>query len=55
MKLIVSAVKPVLFYLLESQEVKNLVIELLKRYAKSTTNDVDDLIVNTVSLALLKK
>lgn len=55
MALVVKAVKPILFYLLESEEVKHLVIDLLERYAKSTTNDVDDLIVNTVKLALLKK
>lgn len=55
MSVIVNLVKPVLFSLLESQQVKELVVELLRRYAKSTTNDVDDLIVEAVSNALLKK
>ena len=37
----------------ESHEVKKLVVELLERYAASTSNSVDDLIVATVRKALL--
>lgn len=54
MSVVIGLVKPLLFSLLESKEVKELVIELLTRYAKSTSNDIDDLIVKAVSDALIK-
>jgi hypothetical protein len=38
----------------ESREVKELVVSLLDRYAKSTDNDVDDILVNVVRGKLLK-
>ena len=40
-------------WLRESAEVKKLVVELLERYAASTDNDIDDLVVHTVRKALL--
>lgn len=42
-------------WLKDSMQVKKLVVELLERYAASTDNDIDDLIVATVRTALLPK
>ena len=53
MSKVVSLLKPALLWLRDSAEVKRLVIELLQRYAESTETDVDDLLVATVSKALL--
>ena len=53
MSKLVEFVKPVLMWLRESAEVKKLVVELLERYAASTENDIDDLVVATVAKALL--
>ena len=53
MSKVVSLLKPALMWLYESHEVKKLVVELLERYAASTSNSVDDLIVATVKKALL--
>jgi len=53
MSKVVSLLKPALLWLRDSTEVKRLVIELLQRYAESTKTDVDDLLVATVSKALL--
>ena len=50
---IISVVKPIILWLSTSQEVKKLVVELLEKYASSTDNDVDDLVVATVRKALL--
>lgn len=50
---LVSLIQPVLLWLSTSHEVKKLVVELLKKYAHTTDNDVDDLIVATVEKALL--
>lgn len=55
MSKIVELFKPILMWLRESAEVKKLVVELLERYAASTSNDIDDLIVATVRAALLPK
>ena len=53
MSKLVELFKPVLMWLRDSAEVKRLVIELLERYAASTDNDIDDLVVATVRKALL--
>ena len=53
MSKLVELFKPVLMWLRESAEVKRLVVELLERYAASTDNDIDDLVVATVRKALL--
>lgn len=50
---IISVVKPIILWLSTSHEVKKLVVELLVKYAESTDNDVDDLVVATVRKALL--
>lgn len=39
---------------MNSCHTKKLVVELLSRYVKTTDNDIDDLIVGTVKVALLK-
>ena len=53
MSKLVELFKPVLMWLRDSAEVKRLVVELLDRYAASTDNDIDDLVVATVRKALL--
>ena len=55
MSKLVEFLKPVLMWLRDSAEVKKLVVELLERYAASTDNDIDDLLVATVAKALLPK
>ena len=51
---LVEIVKPLLFAALNSCNTKKLVCELLDRYVKTTDNDIDDLISNSVKTALLK-
>ena len=53
MSKLVEFFKPILMWLYESAEVKKLVVELLERYAASTSNEIDDLVVATVRKALL--
>ena len=55
MSKLVELCKPILMWLYESAEVKALVVELLKRYAASTDNDLDDFVVATVAKALQPK
>ena len=45
-------IKPILFRFLQSQGVKQLVIELLEAYAKATDNTVDDKVVDFVKVNL---
>lgn len=51
---IVELIKPILFALIGSCHTKRLVVELVERYAKTTDNDIDDLVAETVRKALLK-
>jgi hypothetical protein len=51
---IVDVIKPILFALIGSCHTKRLVVELVERYAKTTDNDIDDVIASTVRTALLK-
>jgi hypothetical protein len=51
---LVAVVKPLLVAALSSCHTKRLVCELLDRYAKTTDNDIDDVIAGTVRTALLK-
>lgn len=51
---IVDFLKPLLFALLNSKEMKEFVIELLERYSKQTDNDIDDVLVQLVKAKLLK-
>ena len=52
---IVDFLKPLLFALLNSREMKEFVIELLERYSKQTDNDIDDVLVQLVKGKLLKE
>lgn len=54
MGVLVEVVKPLLIAALNSCHTKRLVVELLERYVKTTDNDIDDLISDTVRTALLK-
>lgn len=51
---VLLVVKPILFKVMGSCQVKKMVVELLERYVKTTDNDVDDLIAATVKTALLR-
>jgi len=54
MGVLVEVVKPLLLAAMNSCHTKRLVVELLERYVKTTDNDIDDLVANTVRTALLK-
>jgi len=51
---LVEVVKPLLIAAMNSCHTKRLVVELLERYVKTTDNDIDDLLANSVRTALLK-
>jgi hypothetical protein len=53
MSKVVNVLKPVLFAFIASREVKQLVVDILSKYAKTTDNDVDDALVNIVRTKLL--
>ena len=50
----IALLKPILFAFLMSDSVKNLVIDLLDAYAKSTDTNVDDYAVEIVKKGLGK-
>jgi hypothetical protein len=54
MKAVVAVIKPILIQALNSCAVKKLVCDLLDRYVKTTDNDIDNVIADTVRKALLK-
>jgi len=51
---VVSVVKPIIMQLATHPAVKNLVIELLEKYVKSTDNSIDDMVLLTVKELLFK-
>jgi len=51
---IVSVVKPIIMQLATHPAVKNLVIDLLTKYVKSTDNSIDDMVLATVKELLFK-
>ncbi|MFZ9354025.1 MAG: hypothetical protein ACO25L_04330 [Candidatus Nanopelagicales bacterium] len=51
---LVEVLKPLIFAAMNSCSTKRLVVELLERYVRTTDNDIDDLIAETVKTALLK-
>jgi hypothetical protein len=51
---LVELVKPIIFAALNSCHTKRLVVELLERYVKTTDNDIDNVIAESVKTALLK-
>lgn len=48
----INLVKPVLFSFLTSKAVKELVIDLLKKYVRTTDNQIDDTVVLLVEQKL---
>jgi len=54
MAALVKLVQPIIYGAINSRQVKELVVHLLERYAKTTDNDIDDMIVRVVKDALLK-
>jgi hypothetical protein len=51
---VVAVVKPLLIQIATHPAVKNLVIELLTKYVKSTDNSIDDAVLSTVKELLFK-
>ena len=51
---VVAVVKPLLIQIATHPAVKNLVIELLTKYVKSTDNSIDDMVLATVKELLFK-
>jgi hypothetical protein len=54
MSTLVSVIKPLLFSIATSPAVKNLVLELLKKYVSSTDNSIDDVVYELVKDRLFK-
>ena len=54
MDFIVTIVKPLLLKIATHPSVKNLVIDLLTKYVKSTDNSIDDILLVTVKELLYK-
>ena len=54
MTALVSVVKPLLISIATHPAVKNLVLELLKRYVSSTDNSIDDVVYELVKDKLFK-
>lgn len=48
MNALIAFLKPILFSFLTSRAVKDLVVQLLEKYAKTTDNQIDDSIVSIV-------
>jgi hypothetical protein len=48
----ITIIRPILFSFINSEKVKFLILDLLKAYAKSTDNDVDDKVVAFVEAGL---
>lgn len=53
MTAILKFISPIVLSLFSRREVKELVVALLERYAKTTDNSIDDAIVKMVREALL--
>ena len=51
---VVGIVKPIILQLASHPAVKNLVIDLLTKYVKSTDNSIDDMVLLTVKELLFK-
>jgi len=51
---LVAIVKPIILKLASHPAVKNLVVELLEKYVKSTDNSIDDMVLLTVKELLFK-
>ena len=51
---VVAVLKPILLQIATHPAVKNLVLELLAKYVKSTDNSIDDVLFATVKELLFK-
>jgi len=51
---VVAVVKPLLLQIATHPAVKNLIIDLLTKYVKSTDNSIDDMVLATVKELLFK-
>jgi len=51
---LVEVVRPLILAAMNSCHTKRLVVELLERYVRTTDNDIDDLLAQTVRTALLR-
>ena len=51
---VVAVVKPIIMQLATHPAVKNLVIDLLTKYVKSTDNSIDDMVLATVKELIFK-
>ena len=51
---VVAVVKPILLQIATHPAVKNLVLDLLAKYVKSTDNSIDDVLFATVKELLFK-
>lgn len=51
---VVAVVKPLIMQLATHPAVKNLVIDLMTKYVKSTDNSIDDMVLATVKDLLFK-
>jgi len=50
--IMITLIRPILFSFMQSEKVKFLILDLLKAYAKTTDNNIDDKIVGWVRDAL---
>jgi hypothetical protein len=54
MNILLKGAEAVVEWFWKSCEVKGFVVHLLEKYAKSTDNDIDDVVVEVVRKALLR-
>jgi hypothetical protein len=54
MDALIALVKPLILKLATHPAVKNLVVELLEKYVKTTDNSIDDMVLATVKELLFK-
>lgn len=54
MRVFLGVAEKIVRHFMDSHEVKEFVVQLLERYAKSTDNDIDDMVVVMVRKALLR-
>lgn len=54
MRVFLGVAEKIVQHFMNSREVKEFVVQLLERYAKSTDNDIDDVVVVMVRKALLR-
>lgn len=55
MKVFLGVAEKIVQHFMNSREVKEFVVKLLERYAASTDNDIDNMIVEMVRKALLRE